>query len=269
MLCVRSALARRALATVTVAAALVSGSSSFASAPGDAPGRLHNDAFWNRCGSPQGQPDIPMTQCVNATNTSFAGGCIDQQEHDYAVSHGIMVFCLGPTIVSACPCGCFEQGTRLLTAVAAQAATWTAVKDLTAADSVIAAAGGATLRDLALVPHAISYTTKGPERHDLFVFTSAGGKELALTGGHAVLLADGRMIAAKDVRMTDKLVAADGTAVTLTAIKRRATTTDVYNLLVESKADAEHLVVAEGLVVGDILWQNALGADLGKVLLRQ
>ena len=267
MLCVRSALVRRALATAAAIVAALCGSAASASAPGDAPGRLHNDAFWNRCGSPQGQPDIPMAQCINATNTSFAGGCIDQQERDYAIGHGVMVFCLGPTIVSACPCGCFERGTRILTA--ASAATWTAVDDLTAADRVVAPSGDAQLRDLALAPHAISYTTKGPEKHELDVFESVGGKRLALTERHGVLLADGRMVAAKDVVASDKLLAADGTAVTIKSITRRTTTADVYNVLVEGKADTEHLVVAEGLVVGDILWQNALGADLGSVLLRQ
>ena len=44
---------------------------------------------------------------------------------------------------------------------------------------------------------------------------------------------------------------------------------EVHSILVKTDVKKEHIIVADGLVVGDLLWQNSLGSELNSVLMRQ
>ena len=57
--------------------------------------------------------------------------------------------------------------------------------------------------------------------------------------------------------------------VAITAIGRRQADADVVNFETQGDSELNHIIVAEGVFVGDLVWQNQLAADLGKVALRQ
>jgi hypothetical protein len=43
----------------------------------------------------------------------------------------------------------------------------------------------------------------------------------------------------------------------------------VFNFLTTGKTKKGHLIVAEGIIVGDLMWQNTLGNELNEVAVRQ
>lgn len=124
----------------------------------------------------------------------------------------------------------------------------------------------------------MKYKTQGAEAEELYVVKTPIGT-LRVTSTHAILLADGRMIAAKDLTPRDLLMGFDGKPVSIVGPIQRALANDgqVHNVLVDTPHKKEHLLVANGadgdasngVVVGDLLWQNRLGAELNAVLMRQ
>ena len=83
-----------------------------------------------------------------------------------------------------------------------------------------------------------------------------GGSELVLTGNHQVLNDDGHLVEASDLSVGSKLVKFDGTSIEIVKIERRVVTDDVYNILSSGMNDFSHFIFAEGLMVGDLLWEN-------------
>ncbi len=234
--------------------------------PGDCPSDwdLCNPKYWDRCGN---TTDVDVQKCLNLTSDT-TGECLSDEQRDYARNHGVGVFCVGRVIYTACPCSCFEQDTRILT-INDQGFAWKEARLIDQSTWLYSPMAEATLDDLKLAPHQISYTTSGPEDPALFVFTFVDGRTLKVTQNHALLLSDGRMIRANEVTLNDMLVDMYGLPLVITAISREHTSKHVYNLLVQTGEKAEHLLIAEGVVVGDLLWQNALDAEIGQILLRQ
>jgi hypothetical protein len=91
-----------------------------------------------------------------------------------------------------------------------------------------------------------------------------------LSTEHAVLLSSGEMVAARELDAAlHSLVTEKGEIVAISKIERRATDDDVYNVLTDAGLSHKgHLIIANGLVVGDIMWQNTLAADLHAVIIR-
>ena len=56
-------------------------------------------------------------------------------------------------------------------------------------------------------------------------------------------------------------------AVGITEIKREHTSEEVINFLTVGKSLRSHMLIAEGVVVGDLAWQNDLVAALDRVVM--
>jgi hypothetical protein len=250
---------------------LLTGSlSSFAFAgemPAGAPGKLNDPNLWLRCGK-EGQ-QIPQDQCRQQTESAKATGCITDEEYNFAVANGAAVMCIGIWLQSACPCGCFEADTRILSYDVNSLPTWINAAEVHRDTPLVAVSKDATLKNLSLTESKASYSTNGPEIPALYVFKTAESK-LSVTQNHAMLLSDGRLVAAKNVKKSDKLIAMDGSPVAILSIERKTTSKPVYNFgVAKAHSDKEHLVVAEGLVVGDIYLQNSLSSIKNSILQRK
>jgi hypothetical protein len=102
---------------------------------------------------------------------------------------------------------------------------------------------------------AIASFTSAPLSGEIYVLEGDGGERLEVTGGHPMVLADGTMIPARDLREGEALAGADGATVGLVRISRYAYEGDVWNVEPKSEEKAENIVIAEGFLAGSIRFQ--------------
>jgi hypothetical protein len=224
--------------------------------------------------------DASASATQRCTNAITQGTC--EQELKYALDRGLVsgpaydwglqngyypVIDRNDVVQAVCRCGCFAEDTAILAA-----AGWTPVQDLTAGALVESYAGleSAPEEPLPLAPLPLASVLSGDESQALYVFELANGHTLRLTRHHAVVLADGRIVAAHDVGPDDALMDyATGAPVRILAIGRQPAQGRVFNFEVAASESSGHIVVAEGVLVGDLAWQNQLQGDLGGVLVRR
>jgi hypothetical protein len=234
------------------------------------------DPKGNRCGDNQ----ISYAECPTYLDYAWNGGagCINATEYNYAKANSIAPICSPlnrATYIGWCRCGCFEKSTKLfLYDVQRQEGSWQTVEGLpgnTARLGAYTLADGATLGDMSRTVHAILDTTVGPEEKPLVVIRTEGGSVLGLTEMHAVLLASGFMVRAAELTTDSVVVNMNGQAERIVEITRVPTRELVYNLLTDAGLENKqgHLVFAEGIVVGDIYWQNIVESELRELTLRQ
>jgi hypothetical protein len=96
----------------------------------------------------------------------------------------------------------------------------------------------------------------GPESKPMIIFETAESK-IMVTSEHP-LVTDKGVRLAKEIGIGEQLKAADGKFVEIKSIGTKMYKDNVYNFELEGSAEADHLVVAEGLISGDLYLQNKL-----------
>jgi hypothetical protein len=239
---------------------------------GDPPVNRLTDPAHNRCGNDV----LPVGECPRFQQLAWndGAGCINEVEYNFALSNAIAPIC-NPFDATAflgwCRCGCFEKTTtlRALSLASGDEAQAVVSEIETSTHEVFAMTEDSTLSDLAFEPRTLTATTAGDEEKPLVWVHLANGVRLGLTTEHAVLLSSGEMIRAESLTTEHQLVEEDGTLVAVTEIVRTPTADQVYNVLTDAGLKHKgHMVVANGIVVGDIMWQNTLAADLGDIVVR-
>lgn len=234
--------------------------------PAGTPPSLSNPAFWDRCGNSRAED---VQGCLDFTRT-LTSQCLSNVDRQWALDHSLGVVCMGTIVHSVCPCSCFDQSTRILSVDSEGQGAWTNVLKIRKGQKVVALTEEAGLRDLKYAVEAVSYQTSGPEKKPLVVI-HAGRNTLKVTETHAIVLADGKVVAAKDLVVGDSVLGVNGKSKKISSIQREYTDKNVINFLVSKplKDKKSHIVGAEGILVGDMQWQNHLSRDLNKVLLRR
>lgn len=236
------------------------------------PNRL-TDPGHNRCGDNV----LPASQCPTAQQTAWNNGqgCINQTEYNYALNNAIAPLCAqwNPTqFVGWCRCGCFEKSTQILTRVKAENRLAQVGVDVLNQDifDAYTMTDDSTLYAPIWEARTITATTVGTEEKPLVWVHLENGSSIGLTEEHAVLTAEGIMLTAKELQAGQhQMVTAEGEPVLIKEIQRVATKDPVYNLLTDAGLNHKgHMVVANGVVVGDIMWQNTLAKDLQRVVVR-
>lgn len=171
-------------------------------------------------------------------------------------------------IAAVCKCGCFEQDT-LIRVLKDGSIQDIRAKELDNSFGLVGLSDSATLSSLSTESYSMKARTKGPETPALYVFTFEDGNELKVTQHHGMLLGDGSMVAAKDVKAGVTMLNAEGVELEVASITREYTDNDVYNFETDGSSQASHIIIANGMFVGDLTWQNQLHAALGKVIVRQ
>ncbi len=145
--------------------------------------------------------------------------------------------------------GCFAKGTQI--SMTKDAAV--PIEKLNPGDRVLLADGRLS---------KITKMTAGPETIPMIMIETSRGQKLMVTTEHPLLTNQG-MKRAEHITISDRLKAADGQFVKIVSVTRKAFTENVYNFELEGRADADHLVIAEGLVSGELYLQNKMAPKGG------
>lgn len=242
-----------------------------ASDSSDEENRLTQQAY-NRCGNNV----LPISNCPPMTEYAWnnGAGCINATEYDYARGRAMAPICSPmdrTQFIGFCTCGCLEKTTKVYTFDSATGVGVDKVVDaISTADLVYAMTEEATVDEPAFSARELFATTAGDEAKALVWVKLTDGSTLGLTEEHAVLLSTGEMVRAVELVVgTHELVSQFGEFVGIESITREPTQDQVYNVLTDAGLSHKgHMVVANGIIVGDIMWQNTLASDLGKVVAR-
>lgn len=242
--------------------------------------RLDGDIVRSRCAA----KELTQTQCAQLRNIAYnnGAGCITKAEYDYANIKKLAPMCniLNPTeLFAVCTCGCFQEGTKIDAFNLAFAGDQqvniedivrgAAAQQAAANFEVYAVTGDSRRSLLDYEPRSVSVVTEGEESKPLVLITTESGKTVGLSRQHGVLLANGKMIIAGNLKKHHKLLNKEGTVERIASIKEGPVGEVVYNLMTDAETENGHLVVANGLVLGDLYWQNILESEMARFRIRR
>lgn len=218
-----------------------------------------------RCGT-----GVSSSQCTQYNNDALAQGYLTQEAYDWLQANGQCAFSIaGIGIITICPVGCFEENTAILALDEQGDEAWVAAKDITMEHQLMSLGRDALLSAPSLDSQAIARRVYGDEALDLYVFSMSNGRKLRVTHEHAMVLASGHIVQAKEVVAGDLFIGTDGSEVMVEQVSREPTSADVYNFSVAAESLQEHVIVAEGVLVGDLTWQNTVASEKDSIELRR
>jgi len=213
---------------------------------------------------------IPGETCKAQQDAMIAIKCVDKKHIEYIRQNGVYPLCdVLNRPASACFCGCFAAGSLI----------WVEHKNTRQQERiqieklvddfksyrVFALASNSTFSNVVYEKLEINRVIQGPESKPLVVIVTEHARRVRLSEEHALLLANGTMIAAMEVTLGDELVQDNGEASIVVKILREKTFGYVYNIVTSSEDMFGHIVVADGLLTGDLKWQNALPMDISSI----
>jgi hypothetical protein len=220
--------------------------------------------------------EITLGACDVLRTSAKSLGFIDDSALRYLVSANLcpVVYDMGDgwgtRLRGVCRPGCFADDTELLTGFSdgGEPLTTPAAK-ITADDTLMSMADESSLAGVDLVPRSIETLIHGPETPALFVFALGNGSTLRVTQHHPMVLASGIIVEARQVKSGASFVGFDGKPVAITSITRERTTGEVYNFETASDTELGHIIVAEGVLVGDLKLQDDLAREEGAIAHRR
>lgn len=213
---------------------------------------------------------IEPTVCAFLNNTALSVGLITQGGFGFLRN---VHFCAvvadmgtGFRVFDFCPEGCFAGDTEILTELSSLGGTsYRAAELVTPKSPMVSLADGASFDDVSLTQRSTKRIVRGPEDGELYVFALSNGRTLRVTTHHPMVLDNGQIIAASKVAAKMSFVGLDGQPVAITAITREQPTGDVYNFETGGDTQMSHIIVAEGVLVGDLKIQNELSDEQGAI----
>jgi hypothetical protein len=231
--------------------------------------KANEDPNQTRCAT-----DIPPLICTNMINEALALQLITVDGWTWLTNNR---WCpvhydvgAGERVQAVCKEGCFAEDTQILVGFDddGEPRTKSAGK-ITVNDTLVSLADEASLLDLDLVARGIGRPVHGPEQPALFVFEMSNGARLRVTQHHPMVLANGKILEAARVTPGASFVGLDGEPVAVLSISREHTTEHVYNYETSSDTRLGHIIVAEGVLVGDLHVQNTQDREQGAIELRR
>jgi hypothetical protein len=217
---------------------------------------------------------LPQATCQGMINTAFSDGLLTGDAVTFLQNNGFCPVVLdvgeGPQIYDFCPAGCFAADTRVLTtAPGGGKADYTAASEITSQHTLMSMADEASLDELAMAALPIKRAVHGPEAPPLYVFGLANGSTLRVTQHHPMVLDSGKIIEASQVDPAMSFVGLDGQPVAIASITRENAIGDVFNFQTAGDTQLSHIIVAEGVLVGDLKLQNELEAEESSIQVRR
>lgn len=212
------------------------------------------------------------TRCEAIRADALKVGCINEAVYNQLRAENRFPACVMSTQVGDCPCGCFAMDTVIdvisrRDGKSGEMMAWL-LFDNWEQFGVAALQDDARLSDIRLTARDIKQATVGKENVPIVVLTLSNGRTLRLTEKHPVMKHTGEMFTAREVTRGTRVLDRDGHPVTITNVKRQREEGNVYNFETNGSTLASHIIVAEGVLVGDLAWQNALEEELGGVAIR-
>lgn len=217
---------------------------------------------------------LPLDTCFSMISSAFSAGLLTSDAVTFLQNSGFCPVLLdlgaGLKIFDFCPAGCFAADTQILTNVQGDGkAGYTLASKVTAKDTLMSMADEASLSEVTVAESSIKRLVHGPEQPPLYVFALANGATLRVTQHHPMVLDNGKIIEANQVDPQMSFVGIDGKSVAITSITREAAIGEVFNFQTAGDTQLSHVIVAEGILVGDLRLQNELEAEEGAIELRR
>jgi hypothetical protein len=215
---------------------------------------------------------IEPTVCTFLNNTARAQGLVTVDAYNFLQQIGFCAvvndFGTGYRIYDFCPVGCFASDTQMLTSFDNGQASYAMASSIRPNNPMLAM-GSDNLRHVVLESQQVKRIVYGAEDAALYVFTLANGKTLRVTSHHPMVLDNGTLVEAAQVDTSMAFVGHDGRSVEITSIGREKPTADVFNFETRATTQLGHIIVAEGVLVGDLKIQRELSDEQGSISLRR
>lgn len=216
---------------------------------------------------------ITPERCERQRANALAKKCINQQEYDQLRSMGGMPTCYEEdgSFMGWCPCGCFAAETTVKTGPSSEESVQRVI-ELFAANhrpDILHLGPSATLKDVQLTTSPVRNVSVGPEEAPMVIIDTANKGHIELTINHPVLLSDGSILRAEHLKVGQKLLNYAGQPIEIQNISRKMYAGLVYNLNVDAANDNEHVVVANGFLMGDLYLQGSLSYFENQILVRK
>jgi len=217
---------------------------------------------------------LPPEACDANNLSALNNGLVTSDGYSLLVNTG---FCAivndlgqGPLIFDFCARGCLAGGTRVLADLPGGGrARYAPAASVMPHSTLMSMAGDADSDEVALASQPIKRVVHGPEDAGLFVFTLANGATLRVTQHHPMVLDSGKIVEAARVDPQSSFLGSDGKPVAITAIAREKAVEDVFNFETAGETQLSHVIVAEGVLVGDLKLQDELESEQGAIELRR
>ena len=105
-------------------------------------------------------------------------------------------------------------------------------------------------------------------RHEIINFLTESGKILKVTPNHPLINGSGQMLRADDFKLGDFLVNVDGAKERIISLNRDKYYGKVYNVEIDANHYTDQILVAQGLLSGDLSFQNENTRYLERILFR-
>jgi hypothetical protein len=182
-----------------------------------------------------------------------------------AITHPVL-----PGIFDFCPEGCFAADTQILSSVTTDGeASYMSAQSVKPDSPLMSMADESSLDDVFLAQRSVKRIVAGPEDAGLYAFSLANNRTLRVTMHHPMVLDSGVLVEAKDVDLSMSFAGMDGKPVAIKSITREKPTGDVFNFETRGETQLSHIIVAEGVLVGDLKIQNELSDEEGSIALRR
>lgn len=174
-------------------------------------------------------------------------------------------------LLAICKCGCFIEGTRLLS-ILKGSKNWLEIeKLLKEQDALVTLEGGANDFQLGEAKKPNYMQSRNEQRkHNtvrLHYLIEGTAQVLQVTTSHPVLLSDGTLVMASQVQAGDLLLDTQGQTVEVTEVEHNVPYVGkVYNV---DTQESSHIIFAEGVAVGDYRIQNDFDRQQGRLQSRQ
>lgn len=218
----------------------------------------------SRCAAP-----ISPRDCSELNNKARKDGAICEGAKELLEAKGLCAISMDRELLSICPEGCFSGDTQIMmSGDDGEGPTEKSARSVERQDALAVLEVGADLAEPRLGSALVDRVVQGPEQPKLFVFGLEDGKNLRVTQEHPMVLDDGSVVRARDVRPGDSFARVDGVSLRVSSVSRQAATEDVYNFETRGEESENHVIVANGVFVGDLRLQNASREELASIQMR-
>lgn len=175
-------------------------------------------------------------------------------------------------LVAFCKCGCFDKNTDILTSIG-EGEEWTNVVDLFNSQKreVVGLTADSVIGEELVLENREFAPLRGPADSKVWVTMQlSNGKKLKLTSDHAVLLADGYLKSASELKTGDMLFGPSNNLVKIETLTVGLEAIETFNLGISSKSDnpLDHIFFGNGVAIGDDSFQNGLDELVNRANLR-
>lgn len=215
---------------------------------------------------------ISQQSCRELQDNALSSHCINSDEYNTLKQRNEAPYCWNNELISWCSCGCFDPRTRVFVEDRMGKSFWERIDTVVQnkeAFKLWSLTEDSSFQPLQTQSLAIRKTTSGPEADPLIYIHTEDGHELGVTQDHAVLCSTGEMLRAKSLQIGQSLVTSDGAFTKIARLEHKTIQDDVVNVLTDSEALKSHIILAEGLAVGDLAWQNSLESELNSIVIRK